>query len=93
MQSMSVQEFTKSPQVALSMLSKNGNTVLTRNGKPSVLLIKTDSKHLEKIYDFLQHLEFTQNMAEMQAISKKNGNSKMSMKQINELIKDARKAG
>ena len=92
MESMSVQEFAKSPQVALSMLSKTGNTVLTKNGKPSAFIIKTDNLSQKKMQDIFQYVEYIQTMADIHEMSKKNGNSKMNLKQINELIKDARKA-
>jgi len=92
MQSLSVQEFSKSPQTVISSLSRNRKVVLTHRGKPSAFLIKTDDKNFEMMDEMLQDIEFMQNMKEMQAISKKNGNSKMSMKQINTLIADVRKS-
>ena len=91
MQFLSVQEFSKSPQAALSSLSKRGKVVLTQKGKPSAFLIKTDDKNFAKLSEMLQDIEFLQNMEDMQMQSKKNGNSKMNMKKINALIADARK--
>jgi len=92
MQYLSVQEFTKSPQTILSSLSRKRKVVLTRRGKPSVFLIKTDSKNFEKLCNQLLQLEALQAIADMQEISEKNGNSKMSLKEINELISDVRKS-
>jgi len=92
MQFLSVQEFSKSPQTILSSLSKKRKVVLTRRGKPSVFLIKTDSKNFENLYNQLLQLEALQAITDMQEISEKNGNSKMSLKEINELISDARKS-
>jgi PHD/YefM family antitoxin component YafN of YafNO toxin-antitoxin module len=92
MQYLSIKEFTKSPQVALSSLSKGGKVVLTTKGKPSAFLIKTNDKNFAKLNEMLQDVEFLQNMEDMQMQSKKNGNSKMSMKEINTLIADARKS-
>ncbi|MCL2284005.1 MAG: hypothetical protein FWC26_11885 [Fibromonadales bacterium] len=89
---LSVQEFTKSPQAVFSAISKRGRVILTRGGKPSFFLVKTNDKNFEMMEEMLQDMEFMQNMKEMQAISKKNGNSKMSMKQINTLIADVRKS-
>jgi len=92
MQFLSVQEFSKSPQTILSSLSKKKKVVLTRGGKPSVFLIKTDSKNFKNLCNQLLQLEALQAIADMQEISEKNGNSKMSLKEINELISDARKS-
>jgi hypothetical protein len=92
MRLLSVQEFYKSPRAAMSSLSKNKNVVLTSKGKPSAFLIKTDCSNFEKLYTLLQQLEFMQAVTEVQEQSKKNGNSKMSLKKINTLIADARKS-
>jgi hypothetical protein len=91
MQFLSVQEFSKSPRAALSSLSKSGKVVLTARGKPSVFLIKTNDRSFAKLTELLHDAEFLQNMEDMQMQSEKNGNSKMSMKEINALIVDARK--
>jgi PHD/YefM family antitoxin component YafN of YafNO toxin-antitoxin module len=92
MQFLSVLEFSKSPKVALSSLSKSGKVVLTNNGKPSAFLIKTDSMNFEKTLALLQQIEFMQTVADMQMQSAKNGNSKMSLKEINKEIANARKS-
>ena len=92
MQYLSFQKFSKSPQAALSSLSKDGKVVLTTKGKPSAFLIKTNDRSFAKLNEMLQDVEFLQNMEDMQMQSKKNGNSKMGMKGINALIADARKS-
>jgi len=92
MQFLSIKEFSKSPQVALSNLSKNGNVVLTSSGEPSALLIKTDGLNFEKTFALLQQLEFMQAVTETQTRSEKNGISKMTLKEINKEIANARKA-
>jgi len=92
MQYLSIKEFSKSPQVALSSLAKSNKIVLTSNGKPSVFMIKTNEKSFAKLNELLHDVEFLQNMEDMQMQSKKNGNSKMSLKKINALIADARKS-
>jgi hypothetical protein len=91
MQFLSVQEFSKSPQATLSSLSKSEEVVLTSKGKPSAFLIKTDSDSFEKTFALLQQMGFMQAVADMQMQSAKNGNSKMSLKEINKEIANARK--
>ncbi|MDR3001939.1 MAG: hypothetical protein LBU89_11830 [Fibromonadaceae bacterium] len=91
MQYLSVQEFSKSPQTVLSSLSRKRGVVLTHRGKPSAFLIKTDDKDFEMLSNMLMQIEFKKAISEVRAESKRNGNSKMTLKQINELIADARK--
>jgi PHD/YefM family antitoxin component YafN of YafNO toxin-antitoxin module len=91
MQFLSVQEFSKSPQAALSSLSTRGKVVLTQRGKPSVFLIKTDDKNFAKLNEMLQDIKSLQNKEDMKMQSKKKKKKKMSMKKINALIADARK--
>jgi PHD/YefM family antitoxin component YafN of YafNO toxin-antitoxin module len=90
MQYLSVQEFTKSPQAALAAASKQKKIVLTQSGKASHILIKTDDKSLEMLNNMLLDIEFSKVMSDVQERSKKNGNSKMSMKEINNIISEVR---
>jgi len=90
MQFLSVQEFSKSPQAALAAASKQKKVVLTRSGKVSHILIKIDDKSLEMLNDVLLDMEFSKVMSDVQERSKKNGNSKMSMKEINNIISEVR---
>jgi len=90
MQYLSVQEFTKSPQAALSAVSRRKRVVLTQNGKASHIIIKTDDKILEILNDMLHDMEFSKVMSDVQERSKKNGNSKMSMRKINSIISEVR---
>jgi len=90
MQFLSVQEFSKSPKVALAVASKQKKVVLTRSGKVSHILIKIDDKSLEMLNDVLLDMEFSKVMSDVQERSKKNGNSKMSMKEINNIISEVR---
>ena len=48
--------------------------------------------NFEKTLTLLQQIEFMQTVADMQMQSVKNGNSKMSLKEINKEIANARKA-
>jgi len=90
MQFLSVQEFSKSPQAALAAASKQKKVVLTRSGKVSHILIKIDDKSLEMLNDVLLDMEFSKVMSDVQERSKKNGNSKMGIKEINNIISEVR---
>jgi len=90
MQFLSVQEFSKSPRAALAAASKRKKVVLTRSGKVSHILIKIDNKSLEMLNDVFLDMEFSKVMSDVQERSKKNGNSKMSLKEINSIISEVR---
>ena len=91
MQFLTVRELSKSPKEALSALEKDGKAVLTNNGKPKALLFRIDADSFEKTLSLLQKLEFTQNLSEMRLTSMRNGNSAMTLDEINKEIKIARK--
>jgi PHD/YefM family antitoxin component YafN of YafNO toxin-antitoxin module len=90
MQYLSVQEFAKSPQAVLSSLSRKRKVVLTRRGKPSAFLIKTDDKDFEILNNMFMQIECKKAISDIRAESKRNGNSKMSMKEINAIISEVR---
>jgi len=87
MQFLSVQEFSKSPQVALSNLSKSGKVVLTSKGKPTALIIHTDELLLEETLLDLRRQKAKKDLLDLQMQAQKNGTSKMSLAKINSIIK------
>jgi hypothetical protein len=87
---LSIHELSKSPEVALAKLSRDGKAVLTNNGKPQALIFRVDASNFEKTLSLLQQLEFTQAITEMQQESLRNGNSEMTLDDINAEIKIAR---
>jgi len=91
MQFLTIRELSKSPAVTLTKLGEDGKAVLTNNGKPQALLFKIDGNSLEKTLSTLQKLEFLQNLTAMRLTSMKNGNSGMTLEEINAEIKAARK--
>jgi hypothetical protein len=90
MQFLSIRELSKSPTETLTRLGGDGKAVLTNNGKPQALLFKIDGNSFEKTLYMLQKLEFMQNLAEMRLTSMKNGNSGMTLDEINGEINAAR---
>ena len=91
MQFLTIRELSKSPKEALTKLDEDGKAVLTNNGKPQALIIKIDVNSFEKTLSMLQKLEFMQNLTDMRITSMKNGNSKITLDEINTEIKSARK--
>ena len=91
MQFWTIRELSKSPSETLTRLNTDGKAVLTNNGKPQALLFKIDGANLEKTLSMLAKLEFLQNLTEMRLTSMKNGNSGMTLDEINAEINAARK--
>ncbi|MDR1453694.1 MAG: hypothetical protein LBJ25_06970 [Candidatus Margulisbacteria bacterium] len=91
MQFLSIREFSRSPNGALAKLTKEGKAVLTNNGKPSAIMLKTDMADFEKTLAILEQLEFMQTVASLQMESIRNGKSKMTLAEINAEIRAARK--
>ena len=91
MQFLTVRELSKSPKETLARLDKTGKAVLTNNGKPQALLFRVDGDNFENTLTLLQKLEFMQNLTDMRIKSMENGNSEMTLDEINAEIKIARK--
>jgi hypothetical protein len=91
MQFLTIRELSKSPSETLTRLNEDGKAVLTNNGKPQALLFKIDGNSLEKTLTMLQKLEFMQNLTAMRLTSMKNGNSRMTLDEVNAEINAVRK--
>jgi len=91
MQFLTIRELSKSPAETLTRLNVDGKAVLTNNGKPQALLFKIDGNSFEKTLSMLQKLEFMQNLTSMRLTSMKNGNSEMTLDEINAEINTVRK--
>ena len=91
MQFLTIRELSKSPKEALIKLNEDRKAVLTNNGKPQALIFMIDGNNLEKTLSLLQKLEFMQNLAEMRLEAIKNGNSEMTLEEINAEIRAVRK--
>jgi hypothetical protein len=90
MEFLSVRELSKSPKLALDKLMIDGKAVITNNGKPQAIMFKVDAANFEKTLSIVQQLEFTQALTNMQFESLRNGNSNMTLDEINAEIKAAR---
>ena len=90
MQFVSVRELSKSPKAALAKLTADGKAVITNNGQPQAILVKVDSSSFESTLALIQQLEFAQTIVAMQQESLWNGNSNMTLDEINAEIQAAR---
>jgi PHD/YefM family antitoxin component YafN of YafNO toxin-antitoxin module len=90
MEFVSVRELSKSPKAAFDRLTADGKAVITNNGQPQAILVKVDASSFENTLSMLQKLEFMQNLTELRMISRRNGNSNMTLDEINAEIAAAR---
>jgi hypothetical protein len=91
MEFLSVRDLSKSPKLAFDRLATDGKAVITNNGRPKAILVKVDASSFENTLSLLQKLEFMQNLADMRLTSRQNGNSDMTLEEINTEIAAARK--
>jgi hypothetical protein len=90
MEFVSIRELTKFPKAAFDKLTTDGKAVITNNGQPQAILVKVDASSFESTLTMLQQIEFAQAIANMQQESLRNGNSKMTLEEINAEIAAAR---
>ena len=90
MQFVSVRELSKSPKAAIAKLAADGKAVITNNGQPQAILLKVDTSSFESTLALIQQLEFAQTIATMQQESLRNGNSTMTLDEINAEIQASR---
>jgi len=90
MQFLSVRELSKSPKAALAKLTTDGKAVITNNGQPQAILVKVNTASFESTLALIQQLEFAQAITNTQQESLRNGNSNMTLDEINTEIRAAR---
>jgi PHD/YefM family antitoxin component YafN of YafNO toxin-antitoxin module len=90
MEFVSVRELSKSPKLVFDKLTTDGKAVITNNGQPQAIVVKVDASSFESTLSLLQKLEFMQNLTELRLISLRNGNSHMTLDEINAEIAAAR---
>jgi hypothetical protein len=90
MEFVSVRELSESPAAAIEKLAADGKAVITNNGQPQAILVKVDAGSFETTLSLIQQMEFTRSIADMQQESLRNGNSKMTLDEINAEIQAAR---
>ena len=81
------------PQIAQvgKMLGKEDKIILTRNGKPSALMLYIDEDILESTLQDLRRVRAKRDLFDLQMQAIKNGTSEMTMDEINAEIMLARK--
>jgi Tat protein secretion system quality control protein TatD with DNase activity len=57
MQFLSIHEFGKAPQIAISKLTGDGKAVLTDHGKPAAIVITVDKESFERVFKLVKDIE------------------------------------
>jgi hypothetical protein len=82
MKFLSVRELRTSTNKLKSLLAKNGNIIVTTNGKPLSLMLPVDEANMEETLNDLIRIRAKRVFEEMQMQSVKNGTDKMTMAEI-----------
>jgi hypothetical protein len=77
-----VRELRTSTNKLKSLLAKNGNIIVTTNGKPLSLMLPVDEVNMEETLNDLTRIRAKRAFEEMQRQSVKNGTDKMTMAEI-----------
>ncbi|MCL2526291.1 MAG: hypothetical protein FWE46_04485 [Coriobacteriia bacterium] len=85
----STRELTAKPRETWEKLSEQGELLVTKNGKPSALLIDVEDDNLDEIIRLLRQSKATRLLAQIRAEASERGT--MTLEEINEEIAAARR--
>jgi hypothetical protein len=83
MQFLTVKEFSSKPRQTSEILKKNGEIVLTKNGKPSMLVMDIADRDFMLITDMLRRMEGLALLEQVRNTAMEKGGNDLSMDQIN----------
>ena len=86
----SIREFRTQPDKIWEKLVRTHQLVVTRNGKPFAILAETSSADLEADLQEMQRARFGRSLAGIRAEAQKKGLDKLSLDQVNDIIRNAR---
>ena len=90
MKFVTVRDFRTSPSNIWKMLLSERELVITNNGKPIALLTPLNDETLEETVSAVRRAKAINAMRKMQEKSASIGNDRMTLEEINAIIKDAR---
>jgi antitoxin (DNA-binding transcriptional repressor) of toxin-antitoxin stability system len=91
MKFVTVEDFGVSPSRIWKKLPSESEFVVTNNGKPIALLTPLSDETLEDTVSAVRRAKAINAMKKMQETSVSLGNDKMTLEEINAIIKDVRK--
>ena len=90
MKFITVRDLRTSPRKVWEDLPKEREIVITNNGKPVALLTPISDRNLEETLANIRRVRAMEAVKQMQQISLETGNSRMTMKEIDEEIRKVR---
>jgi len=90
MKFITVRDFRTSPALIWKKLPSEREMIITNNGKPIALLTPLDDETLEDTVSAVRKAKAVNAMKKMQEISVSLGNDKMTLEEVNTIIKDVR---
>jgi antitoxin (DNA-binding transcriptional repressor) of toxin-antitoxin stability system len=90
MKFVTVRDFRTSPSTIWKKLPSEREMIITNNGKPIALITPLNDETLEDTVSAVRKAKAINAVRKMQEISKSLGNDKMTLKEINAIIKTAR---
>jgi len=86
----SVRDFRTQPGEVWKKLAEHHKLVITRNGKPFAILTETSPTALDRDLQDLRSARFGQALEAMRAHAKEQGLDKMTLDEINAVIREVR---
>jgi len=90
MKFLTVRDFRTSPAAIWKRLPKEREMVITNNGKPIALLTPLTDETMEDTISAFRQAKAVNSVRKMQEISASLGNDKMTLDEINAIIKEVR---
>ncbi|MDR1453496.1 MAG: type II toxin-antitoxin system Phd/YefM family antitoxin [Candidatus Margulisbacteria bacterium] len=91
MKFLSIRELRTSTNKLKSLLAKNGNIIVTTNGKPLSLMLPVDETNMDETLSAVRQAEMRRLISKMQTQSVKSGTDKMTMTEIDAEIAASRR--
>lgn len=91
MKNFSVRDFRTRPAEARRLLGREGQAVLSANGKPFALMLSVSEDTLEETVSALRRARALQAMEAMQKRSADRGSDRMPLAEINRIVRDVRR--
>ena len=90
MKFVTVRDFRTSPSAIWKKLPEERELIITNNGKPIALLTPLNDETLEDTVSAVRKAKAINAMKKMQEVSVASGNNKMTLEEINIIIRDTR---
>lgn len=91
MKTLTIRDFRTQPRQAQKMLAKEGEALLTSNGRPVALMLPVDGESLDEALEVLRRARALQALREIRREARESGVARLGMKEIGAIIDRSRK--